>query len=84
MSQNSVPKHDRQNVGVVAKMGTNHTTTPLVGAYYTNTMHNLRGNVCMGDGSVQQYSTSRAKEALKQTDDSLNTLAFPGDETQLQ
>jgi hypothetical protein len=38
----------------------------------------------LGDGSVQQYSSSRAKEALKSTDDTVNSMAFPGDETALQ
>jgi prepilin-type N-terminal cleavage/methylation domain-containing protein/prepilin-type processing-associated H-X9-DG protein len=84
MSANSTPAHDRQNISVYARMGTNHTTTPSVGAFYTNTMHNLQGNVCMGDGSVQQFSTSRVKEALKSTEDALNLMGFPGDETQMQ
>ncbi len=42
-------------------------------------MHNLQGNVGMGDGSVQQFSSSRLKEALKNTDDAVNLMAIPGD-----
>jgi prepilin-type processing-associated H-X9-DG protein len=42
-------------------------------------MHNLQGNVCLGDGSVQQFSTSRLKQALQDTDDARNQIAFPGD-----
>jgi hypothetical protein len=33
----------------------------------------------MGDGSVQQFSSSRLKEALRNTDDTKNTMGFPGD-----
>jgi prepilin-type N-terminal cleavage/methylation domain-containing protein len=65
----------------IANLGTNNFSAPSpgTGAYYTNTMHNLAGNVGLGDGSVQQYTTARLRDALNQTEDSLNTLAFPGD-----
>ena len=47
-------------------------------------MHNEQGDVCMGDGSVQQFSTARVKQALKDTDDATaaqgNVLALPGDQ----
>jgi prepilin-type N-terminal cleavage/methylation domain-containing protein/prepilin-type processing-associated H-X9-DG protein len=67
--------------GQVTKLGTNSTSTPVpgTGPYYTNTMHNLQGNVCMGDGSVQQFSSARLKDAIKNTDDSNNKIGFPGD-----
>jgi hypothetical protein len=42
----------------------------------------LQGNVCLSDGSVQQFSSSRLKDALKNTDDARNQEQFPGDETQ--
>jgi prepilin-type processing-associated H-X9-DG protein len=42
-------------------------------------MHNLQGNVAMGDGSVQQFSSARLKDALKNTDDAKNLIAFPGE-----
>lgn len=65
----------------ITLLGTNHVSTPTpgTGAYYTNTMHNLAGNVAMGDGSVQQFSSSRLKDALRSTDDARNLVAFPGD-----
>jgi prepilin-type N-terminal cleavage/methylation domain-containing protein len=65
----------------ITLLGTNETTLPSpgTGAYYTNTMHNLQGNVALGDGSVQEFSTARLKEALQNTDDSRNQVAIPGD-----
>jgi prepilin-type N-terminal cleavage/methylation domain-containing protein len=65
----------------ITLLGTNHLATPLpgTGAFYTNTMHNLQGNVALGDGSVQQFTTPRLKQALQFTDDSRNLMAFPGD-----
>jgi prepilin-type N-terminal cleavage/methylation domain-containing protein/prepilin-type processing-associated H-X9-DG protein len=79
----SLPPKNDQKTGMVTKLGTNHVSsgTTQTGAYWTNTMHNLQGNVGMGDGSVQQFSSSRLKEALKNTDDALNRVGIPGDET---
>jgi prepilin-type N-terminal cleavage/methylation domain-containing protein len=48
-------------------------------AYYTNTMHHLMGNVALGDGSVQELSSARLKEGLRNTGDSTTRLAIPGD-----
>jgi prepilin-type N-terminal cleavage/methylation domain-containing protein len=48
-------------------------------AYYTNTMHVLRGNVGLGDGSVQDYSTARLQEAIRNNADTKPPVAFPGD-----
>jgi prepilin-type N-terminal cleavage/methylation domain-containing protein len=55
-----------------------HTNSPV---YWTNTMHNLQGNIALGDGSVQQLSSSRLKEALKNSDAAtdLPQIGFPGD-----
>ena len=65
----------------VTRLGTNHLMSPSPGkgAYYTNTMHNLMGNVALGDGSVQQFSSGKLKDALRNSGDSRNQLAFPGD-----
>ena len=46
---------------------------------WTTDTHQDQGDVCMGDGSVQQLSTSRLKQALRDTDSALNLLALPGD-----
>jgi len=77
----AVPARNNQTTSLITLLGTNHVSsgTTQTGAYYTNTMHNLQGNVCMGDGSVQQFSSSRLKESLKNTDDARNQVAFPGD-----
>lgn len=77
----SLPVRNNTKLSQIVKLGTNHIAsgTTVRGAYYTNTMHNLQGNVGLGDGSVQQFSSSRLKEALKNTDDAANQMAFPGD-----
>jgi len=81
LAPNGVPPRTTMAASVISKLGTNQVSTGAnqVGAYYTNTMHNLQGNVGMGDGSVQQFSSSRLKEALRNTDDQNNLLALPGD-----
>ena len=61
-------------------IGTN--TTDAVG--WTKSLHVEQGDICMGDGSVQQFSTSRLKQARRDTDESepnnrANYLGFPGD-----
>ena len=61
-------------------LGTN--TTAAVG--WTKDAHNEQGNICMGDGSVQQFSSSRLKQSLRDTDDggtqsTANAVGFPGD-----
>lgn len=65
----------------ITLLGTNHLSSPApgVGAFWTNTIHNLQGDVALGDGSVQQYSSAALKNALKNTDDSRNLIGFPGD-----
>jgi prepilin-type N-terminal cleavage/methylation domain-containing protein len=77
----SVPPRISTASALITLLGTNHVSIPVpgIGAYYTNTMHNLQGDVAMGDGSVQQFSTARLKEALQNTDDARNQMAFPGD-----
>jgi prepilin-type N-terminal cleavage/methylation domain-containing protein len=77
----SVPPRTTTLTSIITLLGTNHVSTPApgYGAYWTNTMHNLQGDVAMGDGSVQQYSTASLKNALQNTDDSRNQVAFPGD-----
>lgn len=47
----------------IVPLGTNQTTG------WTKGSHQEQGNICMGDGSVQQLSTSRLKQQLKDTDD---------------
>jgi hypothetical protein len=40
-------------------------------------MHQAQGNIVLGDGSVQQFSTSRLREALTNQGVSTNLLLFP-------
>jgi len=77
----AVPARITTATAQITLLGTNSTTTPApgIGAYYTNTMHNLMGNVGLGDGSVQQVSSASLKNALQNTDDARNQIAFPGD-----
>ncbi len=67
--------------GGVYKMGTNQLTTAnSAGAGYDKNIHQNAGNVCQGDGSVQQYTSSRLRDALRNSGDDNNRLAIPGDE----
>lgn len=61
-------------------LGTNTTTAQG----WDRNVHNEQGDICMGDGSVQQMSTSRLKQSLRDTDDggtqtTANYLGLPGD-----
>ena len=44
---------------------------------WTEELHKGQGNVVMGDGSVQQMSSSRLKSAVKEQDFGTNYLVFP-------
>jgi prepilin-type processing-associated H-X9-DG protein len=60
--------------------GLNRLSTLADGvAGWDNTIHNNQGNACMGDGSVQQLSTPRLREQLRNTGQSLSniTLSIP-------
>jgi prepilin-type N-terminal cleavage/methylation domain-containing protein len=64
-------------------LGTNSANNIPLG--WTKDAHVEQGDICMGDGSVQQMSTSRLKQSLRDTDDpgnqaQANYLGFPGDE----
>lgn len=67
------------NVSQIINLGTNHTTT--LGAGWDKNVHQTQGDVCLGDGSVQQLSSSRLRETLKNTGDDLNQCVFPGTKT---
>ena len=62
--------------GSPVKPGFLELTTNLV-AGWTTEIHNLQGNVAMGDGSVQQFSTPRLAQALRGTGLTTNRLAVP-------
>jgi len=44
---------------------------------WTDRMHRQRGNVLLGDGSVQRYSSSQLRQALTQSCDPQNVILFP-------
>src|SRR5262245_32873491 len=69
------PKNDITTSGVF-KMGTNQLANK--GAGWTKDIHQNAGNVAQGDGSVQQSTTARLREALKTSGDDLNQIQFPG------
>lgn len=72
---NVIPVRSNIEKSEIIKVGTNHTAAK--GAGWTKDIHQNQGDVALGDGSVQQITTSRLREQLKQTD-SDNVLGFPG------
>ena len=62
-------------------MGTNFLATATAPCW-TDKMHQKQGNVLLADGSVQQLSSSRLRDQLRNTGDTttttgVNTLMFP-------
>jgi len=67
--------------GQILALGTNFPATATTPGW-TDKMHTKQGNIAMGDGSVQQYSTPKLRESLRQSGDTTtapgaNTLLFP-------
>jgi prepilin-type N-terminal cleavage/methylation domain-containing protein len=61
---------------LAAETGTNQTT--ITAAWMDNSQHGKSGNVGLSDGSVQSFSISKLREALKNTGDANgNRLLFP-------
>lgn len=79
---NGTPARTTTATSQYVALGTNHTTT--VGAGWEKDIHQNQGNVVLGDGSVQQLSSSRLREALRNSGDPSgsatagNRLGFPG------
>ncbi|MBI4662637.1 MAG: type II secretion system protein [Verrucomicrobia bacterium] len=59
----------------VIKLWTNHTAK--AGAGWSKDLHQNQGNIVLGDGSVQQVSSARLKDQLKQSEGD-NLVGFPG------
>ena len=72
---NDVPLYNDITKSMIIKFGTNHTA--VKGAGWTKDLHQSQGDIVLGDGSVQQVSSSRLKEYLKAADGD-NLLAIPG------
>jgi len=67
--------------GGLFAMGTNFLATATAPCW-TDKMHQKQGNVLLADGSVQQLSSSRLRDQLRNTGDTttttgVNTLMFP-------
>ena len=78
-NNNSTPVRTKITESKIADMGTNTTSIS-----WTKDMHQEQGDIAMGDGSVQQMSTSRLKASLRDADESANAttgnqLGLPGD-----
>lgn len=68
--------------GIADAMGTNWANTATAPCW-TDKMHAQQGNIGLSDGSVQQVSSSRLRDQLRNTGDTttlapgINTLLFP-------
>jgi prepilin-type N-terminal cleavage/methylation domain-containing protein len=61
-------------------LGTNHAVAATgAGAGFDRNVHQSRGNILMGDSSVQPGTTSRLREILRNSGDANNRLGVPGD-----
>jgi len=66
------------NGGLYAILGTNHNPSASGrGAGYSPDTHVKQGNICLGDGSVQQVTSTRLREYLRQSGDTDNGVAIP-------
>jgi len=63
-----------QKDGISANLGTNQTATS--GAGFTKDTHQSSGNIALGDGSVQQFTTARLREQLRNSGDDINTVGI--------
>jgi prepilin-type N-terminal cleavage/methylation domain-containing protein len=62
--------------GGIYALGTNQTA--IAGAGWSAGVHQYNGNVLLGDGSVQELSSSRLRDQLVNSGDSSNLVAVPG------
>jgi len=63
--------------GVYARLGTNHSFAANgAGAGYSTDTHQGAGNLCLGDGSVQQATSSRLRQQLVDSGDSYNDVGI--------
>jgi prepilin-type N-terminal cleavage/methylation domain-containing protein len=63
----------------VIKFGTNTVAGQPAYAGWDNAIHQTAGNVCLADGSVQQFNAGRLRDGLRNSGDTDNRIAFPGD-----
>jgi prepilin-type N-terminal cleavage/methylation domain-containing protein len=58
--------------------GTTAKSAAINSAGWDNNVHQNQGNGCMGDGSVQQLSSARLRDQLRNSGTASNTFNFPG------
>jgi prepilin-type N-terminal cleavage/methylation domain-containing protein len=75
ITNNGTPSRPLTTTALTAKMGTNHTDK--TGAGWSSTVHQSSGNIGLGDGSVQQVTSSRLRDYLRNSNLD-NFFAFPG------
>lgn len=62
----------------IGNLGANHLNQPgIPGVGWDRNVHNCAGNVVNADGSVQQYTSSQLRDALRNSGDTENRIATP-------
>lgn len=72
--------NDQNNAGTIGNLGTQHSENLNDGGiiWDENAMHAANGNLALADGSVQQATSQRLREQLRNTGDEDNLWAQPG------
>ncbi|HVR36940.1 MAG TPA: type II secretion system protein [Methylomirabilota bacterium] len=70
-AQNPVP------TGLYLQTATVNMTANSNTVAWSESIHNKNGNVVLGDGSVQQFTTSQLRRQYQNADDTLNRTLFP-------
>jgi prepilin-type N-terminal cleavage/methylation domain-containing protein len=81
---------DRNMTNLTTALYNNANSTPASGAPivkflsndvlnigWSSSMHRANGNVVLGDGSVQQHTTTRLREQFKNSQDANNNMSLP-------
>ena len=76
------PPVQNPHINLTISTATKFTTNGINSGWTDKDIHQGQGNTVMGDGSVQQFSTARMKDALKNSGDDNNWISMPGDELQ--
>ncbi len=72
------------HVDITKSTYTKFSTNSVSAGWTLNDIHQSQGDVVMGDGSVQQFSTAKVQDGLKNSGDDSNYLQIPGNETTVQ
>ena len=80
LASNAAPARTAINKSIITDLGVQSN-----GLAWSKDMHQEQGDIAMGDGSVQQMSTSRLKNSLRDADEGAtltlgNQLGLPGDQ----